>query len=79
MTTKKYETTPAEQKTLDNNFIYHAPKPDQLPRYEVLRANAKVLAEMIHALCPPSRERSTALTHLETASFWANASIARNE
>ena len=31
------------------------------------------------ASCPDSRELSLALTNLEQAVFWANASIARNE
>ncbi|WP_420909120.1 DUF7681 family protein [Lysinibacillus fusiformis] len=33
---------------------------------------------MIDDLCPNSREKSVAMTNLETAMFWANDSIARN-
>ena len=64
---------------LDNNFVYHAPKPGQPAKYELLRNTGKSLAETILRLCPPSRERSVALTEIETAIFWANAAIARNE
>lgn len=64
---------------LDNNFRYHAPKGDQTERYEALRNKAKELAHMIDELCPNSREKSVAMTELETAVMWANASIARNE
>ena len=42
------------------------------------RDEAKKLAATILELCPESRERSVALTELETAVFWANASVARN-
>jgi len=64
---------------LEKNFTYHAPKPGQPDRYERLREKAKELAYLITQECPPSRERSVALTELETSVFWANAAIARNE
>lgn len=64
---------------IENNFVYHAPKPGQPEKYMALREKAKELAYLIDELCPPSRERSVAMTELETAVFWANAAIARNE
>lgn len=64
---------------IDNNFTYHAPKEGQQEKYEKLRSKAKELAYMIDELTPQSREQSVALTQLETAVFWANAAIARNE
>lgn len=64
---------------LNKRFTYHAPKADQPARYEQIRAKAKEFAELIDALCPDSREKSVALTDLETAVMWANAAIARNE
>ena len=63
---------------LENRFTYHAPKEGQPAIYEQLRETAKALAYLIEAKCPASRERSLALTKLEEATFWANASIARN-
>jgi hypothetical protein len=63
---------------IENNFKYHAPKDGQAEKYEQLRAKAKEYAAMILELCPESRERSVALTELETAMMWANAAIARN-
>ena len=63
----------------DNIYTYHKPKNDQSERYESLRSEAKKLALLIDEFCPDSRERSVAFTHLETAIFWANSSIARNE
>ena len=62
-----------------NNFTYHAPKEDQIERYNALRSEAKDLALRIEALCPDSRERSIAFTKLEECVMWANAAIARNE
>jgi hypothetical protein len=74
-----YTISEQEQKALDKAFTYHAPKDDQPVRYTSIRADAKVLAENILSACPPSRERSLAMTKLEEAIMWANASIARNE
>lgn len=64
---------------IENNFMYHSPIDNQPQRYEALRAKAKELAHMINSHCPPSREKSLAITKLEDAVMWANASIARNE
>ena len=60
-------------------FTYHPPKEDQNDRYDTLRMFARQYAFKIDELCPDSREKSLALTKLEEASMWANASIARNE
>lgn len=64
---------------IDNNFSYHPPREDQVGRYTDIRDEAKRLALLIAAACPNSREKSLALTNLEQAVMWANASIARNE
>jgi hypothetical protein len=63
---------------IENNFKYHSPKDGQPEQYAKLRKKAKELAYLIDAECPNSREKSVALTNLETAVMWANASIARN-
>lgn len=62
---------------INNRFTYHAPKEGQPLTYEQIREAAKSLALLIAGLCPDSRERSLAITHLEEVVFWANASIAR--
>lgn len=64
---------------LENIYTYHAPRPDQTSRYTEIRLNAKKLAELFEMYCPESRELSLAMTKLEEAVMWANASIARNE
>lgn len=64
---------------IENTFTYHRPTGTQPARYEALRAEAKVLALLIHESCPESREKSLALTSLQQTIMWANASIAINE
>lgn len=64
---------------IENNFKYHAPKEGQPEKYTALREKAKEFAYLIDDLCPNSREKSIAMTNLEDAVMWANASIARNE
>lgn len=66
-------------KQIENNFTYHTPKGNQAERYTSLREKAKELAIFINENCPDSREKSVAITELEDAVMWANASIARNE
>jgi hypothetical protein len=62
-----------------NAFTYHPPKGDQTHRYEDIRDEGRVLAEMIMRHCPASRERTLAFDRLREAVMWANASIACNE
>ncbi len=64
---------------IENIFTYHKPKDDQPARYEALRTKAKQLALLINENCPESREKSLAITNLQQAVMWANASIAINE
>ena len=60
-------------------FTYHSPKQDQIPKYNSMREEARNLAQLIQAVCPESREKSLAITNLQQAIMWANASIALNE
>jgi hypothetical protein len=76
---RQYDVPPSLQARIENDFVYHAPKPDQLARYERLRNIARDLAHEILLLTPVSREQSLSLTDLESAIFNANAAIARNE
>lgn len=76
---KRYTLNDDDLERLDKNFRYHPPKDDQLPRYTEVRNQQRRVAELIMSFCPPSRERSIALTKLEEVGFWANAAIARNE
>lgn len=60
-------------------FSGHDVNDDQRIRMEHIRAKAMMLAMEVCGSCPESRERSVAVTKIEEAVFWANASIARNE
>lgn len=69
---------PEQEKDINNRFVHHAPIGDQRTRYAMIRGELCAVAKDIVRLTPKSREQSLALTHLEEAMFWANASIARN-
>ena len=75
----KYPITDADREDFAKRFTYHEPKLDQAGRYVDIRARSRELAELMLETCPPSRERSLALTKLEECAFWANAAIAMNE
>lgn len=62
-----------------NIFTYHKPFGNQPTRYELLRSQARELAETINLAAPESREKALALTNLQQAVMWANAAIAINE
>lgn len=74
-----YEPKPEDVARLQNNISHHVPHGDQAERYEFNRASVLALGMGLLERCPPSRELSLALTHLEEVCFWANAAIARNE
>lgn len=64
---------------LNNTYTYHAPVNEgQVGKYQQLRTYGKFLATEIMEQCPPSREKSLALTKVEEAVMWANAAIARH-
>lgn len=68
-----------EKAEVETRFTYHAPKGDQLERYQRIRKAQKEFAELVLELTPDSREQSLAITHIEEAGMWANAGIARRE
>jgi len=66
-------------KEIENRFTYHPPKDNQPEIYEIIRAYGGDFALYLNKTCPESREKEIAITKLEEAVMWANASIARNE
>ena len=70
------ELNAAEREAIDNVFSYHAPTPEQIPKYAALRAAAKQFAGVLFEICPPSADRSAAIRKLREAVMTANASIA---
>lgn len=67
-----------EIQEVNHNFKYHAPTDAKRPKYEVLRDIYRDVALSLLSFCPPSRERSVALTNLEQSLMWGIASIARS-
>ena len=61
---------------IEEIFTYHAPKEGQPDIYQRIREKVKEAALTINRLCPESREKSIALTHLQSAVMFANASVA---
>lgn len=68
-----------EDAELERRFKYHAPDAEKGMRHELLRERCRGLAGLIDALCVDGREKSLAITALEEALMWANASVARHE
>ena len=60
-------------------FRYHKPTKEQVPMYERTRNKARELVELINGQCPENREKSIAISKVEEAVMWANASIARGK
>jgi len=61
---------------LDNLFKYHAPRPDQLPRYEAIRAAAKEYASVVLFNTEKGADQSAALRLIRESCFTANAAVA---
>lgn len=64
---------------VERDFRYHPPHGDQPVRYSRITEACRDLAFLIVDLTPSSREQSLALTAIQEARMWANASIAINE
>src|SRR5271166_829404 len=70
--------TSKEKRRMDINniFTYHSPTPDQLPKYEAIRAKAKELGQVIVENTPASADQTAAIRLLREAVMTANAAIA---
>lgn len=65
---------------IDHRFTYHPPEGKaQVQKYTELRAGARGFAKLVNKHCPDGREKSLAITKIEEAVMWANASVAREE
>ena len=61
-----------------NNYRYHQPDKEKAQKHTNIRDAIREVADYLNDLLPESREKSIALTKLEEATMWANASLARN-
>lgn len=60
-------------------YAYHKPSAAGLEKITALRQAFSDLTDKINELCPSSRERSVALTELETSAMWAIKSVVCND
>lgn len=68
--------SPMSDDDLKNRFGYHAGNPHTIPKHEQIRELTFELAKKIRDICPPGRNLSLAITHLEDVRMRANAAIA---
>lgn len=69
-----------DRQELDQRFNYHVPGQQSIQQaHETVRQAMKTAASVVCDLVPPGRERSLAITELESAMMWANAGIARHQ
>jgi hypothetical protein len=63
---------------IENRFAYHAPTDEEKRNAHTSVRNAcREVADFLNETLPEGREKSTAITKLEEAMFWANAALAR--
>lgn len=68
-----------ERAHIDKTFAYHKPSEDGLARITSLREAFSAVKRTIETKCPESRQRSVALTELETAAMWAIKAVVFND
>jgi non-homologous end joining protein Ku len=64
---------------IDKPFAYHKPSKDGLERITTLREGFSTLKQIIEQTVINSRERSVAITELETAAMWAIKGVVFND
>lgn len=60
-------------------YAHHTPTSEALDRIRKLRQSFSDLHRLIEVATPASRERSVALTNLETAAMWAIKAVVCND
>jgi hypothetical protein len=64
---------------LNKTYAYHKPSADGLEKITSLRQAFSAMDDLIQKLAPASRERSLALTQLETTAMWAIKAVVCND
>lgn len=64
---------------IDKPYAYHAPSDDGLARITKLREAYSVVQRVLEEACPPSRQKSVAITELETSAMWAIKAVVFND
>ncbi len=73
------DTECEERAHIDKPFAYHKPSDDGHRRITRLREDFSRVKASIERNCPESRQRSVALTELETAAMWAIKAVVFND
>ena len=76
---KEYTPTEKELQEIERNFRTYKVDADTAEKMTRFRALFAEIAVLTVNNCPPSRERSSAITKLEEAMFWLSAGISRAE
>lgn len=64
---------------MKKTFAYHKPGNDGIVKITTIREAFSTLSDLIESTCPASREKSVALTNLETTAMWAIKSVVCND
>jgi len=64
---------------IDKPYAYHKPSPEGLNKINVLREGFSSLQKIIDEMCPASRQKSVAITELETSAMWAIKAVVFND
>jgi hypothetical protein len=64
---------------MKKTYAYHKPGAGGLEKIAALRQAFSELHDKIEALAPGSREKSVALTNLETTAMWAIKAVVCND
>lgn len=64
---------------IDKPFAYHKPSDDGFRRIQALREAFSSVARAIEENCSSSRQKSVAITELETAAMWAIKAVVFND
>lgn len=64
---------------IDKPYAYHKPSPEGLDKITKLREAFSNIEKLIKEVCPESRQRSIAITELETTAMWAIKAVVFND
>jgi hypothetical protein len=64
---------------IDKPYAYHKPSADGLARITRLREIFSMAERAIQDACPNSRQKSIAITELETSAMWAIKAVVFND
>lgn len=64
---------------MKKTYAYHKPSSEGLDRITALRKAFSDLDDLIQEIAPQSREKSVALTNLETTAMWAIKAVVCND